>query len=109
VLLAIVFYIYSSTGATHLDLYPSSVLPEPELTLVCTRPHRSVGVDFDLSIYYITGAIRYTVLCTRGNSNRFFHCFFGNGSHFREQSQEDADTDVIGYKCRTRHVVVGAK
>jgi hypothetical protein len=26
-----------------------------------------------------------------------------------KESQEDADTDVIGYKCRTSHFVVGAK
>ncbi len=41
-------------------------------------------------------------------ANSPFHCFWGMGSHFRVQSQEDADIDVIGYKCRTSNFVVGA-
>ncbi len=38
----------------------------------------------------------------------FFAMVFGIGSHFWAQSQEDSHVDAIGYKRRTRKVVVGA-
>ena len=50
-----------------------------------------------------------TVMGSRGCSKRFFSVFFGNGSHFRAESQDDSHIDVIGYKRRTSDVVVGDK
>ncbi len=35
--------------------------------------------------------------------------FFGNGSHFRAESQEESHIDVIGYLTRTSDDVVGDK
>ena len=38
-----------------------------------------------------------------------FLVFFGNGSHFRAESQEESHIDVIGYLTRTSDDVVGDK
>ena len=35
--------------------------------------------------------------------------FFGNGSRFRAESQDESHVDVIGYLTKTSEVVVGEK
>ena len=49
--------------------------------------------------------------CTvgRGGTIPLFSMFFGNGSHFRAESQEESHIDVIGYLTRTSDDVVGDK
>ncbi len=46
----------------------------------------------------VIGVLKQLQDSSRGCSRRFFGVFFGIGSHFRAQSQEDSVTDVIGYK-----------
>ena len=59
---------------------------------------KTVKYDLIILYYTITIIISFIVCVSRGCSRRFFGVFFGIGSHFRAQSQEDSVTDVIGYK-----------